>query len=79
MDKIEVINFVMEQYLNIKPYKDLIGEGIHPIMDCLIEGWEKFCEMAGFTKDEAEYLVGVIMRLDYLAMFKFCEEQGIKV
>lgn len=79
MNKIEVINFVMEQYLDVKPYRDLIGEGIHPIMDCLIEGWEKFCVIAGFTEDEAEYIVETIMRLDYLAMAKFCEEQGIKV
>lgn len=79
MDKAEVINFILEQYLDIKPYRDLIGEGIHPVINCLIEGWEKFCVIAGFTQDEAEYLVEVIMRLDYLAMFKFCEEHSIEI
>jgi hypothetical protein len=79
MDKAEVINFIVEQYLDIKPYRDLIGEGIHPVINCLIEGWEKFCVIAGFTQDEAEYLVEVIMRLDYLEMFKFCEEHGVEI
>jgi hypothetical protein len=77
MDKAEVIKFVMKQYLEIKPYRDLIGEGIHPIMDCLIEGWEKFCVIAGFTEDEAEYIVGAIMRIDYLAILQFCGERNM--
>ena len=78
MDKREVMDYILKQYLDIKPYRDLIGEGIHPIMDCLIEGWEKFCIIAGFTEDEAEYIVGAIMQMNYIGIAQFCQKHNIK-
>lgn len=79
MNKKEVLEFITEQYLIVEPYRDLIGEGIHPIIDCLIEGWEKLCVLAGFTENEAWYIVAAIMNLDYIGVAKFCKERDIEL
>jgi hypothetical protein len=72
------MDYILEQYLAIKPYRDLLGDGISPIVDCFIDNWERMGVMAGFTEDEAEYMVEGIMRLDYIRMAQFCQEHNIK-
>lgn len=78
MDKREVMDYILEQYLVIEPYRDLLGDGISPIVDCLIDNWERIGVMAGFTKDEAEYMVEGIMQMDYIGMAQFCQKHNIK-
>ena len=79
MDKKEVLEFITDQYLIVDPYRELIGEGIHPIIDCLIEVWEKLCILAGFAENEAEYIVSAIMHLDYIKVAKFCKDHNIDI
>lgn len=72
------MDYILEQYLAIEPYRDLLGDGISPIVDCFIDNWERMSVMAGFTEDEAKYIVKGIMEMDYIGMALFCQKHNIK-
>ena len=66
MNRDEYVKYVGVQYNQIlRPYRELLEDGISPISNGFIDVWEKLGVAIGLSKEEAEWIVKCIIEGEY--------------
>ena len=62
MSREEYVKYVGVQYNQVlRPYRELLGDGISSISNSFIDVWERLGVAIGLSKEEAEFIVECIV------------------